>query len=531
MFNLSFSSPPNNEDHASADGAGINELASGVKKSRRSRRRRNTRKAKVEPITKPKHHDTPMTKNDLYFALDCEMVGTGPNGFDSAVARVTILNWEKEIVFDTFVKVPVPVTDYRTYISGIRPQDIESDSAITFEEARLVVTHIVRGKILIGHGLENDLCALGLTHPWCDVRDTACYAPYMRETVVDYENGKLQLRPRKLRDLAWEKLGRLIQDDNKPHSPLEDAAAALDLYKEARVEWEAELSRVQAKEFQMMEQRKARIGYFGTVPATQPVIMPYGPTPVPYVPYDPQFYNGPYGPHLLGYSSTPPRPIPPPPSPIPPPPTSPVGVALVEEKPPSRRWFPTKYPERPKSPIKEEVEYLGSSPGDRSISPRPSSLFSFRRSTVPRKVTPTMSTDTTTTVDSEGDTNNDLPVSYWTPGFSSLPKTAIGEDNTWAAAPDSDHEAQDYGWPTLTEDFLGATHASNRSRLPTYLSVASHEAELGGDDDDDEDAFESCDHQQSSASETQQEEWQPPFYDASRWSNHFQIMLPFGNNT
>jgi hypothetical protein len=74
----------------------------------------------------------------LYFALDCEMVGTGPNGFDSAVARVTILNWEKEIVFDTFVKVPVPVTDYRTYISGIRPQDIESDSAITFEEARLV---------------------------------------------------------------------------------------------------------------------------------------------------------------------------------------------------------------------------------------------------------------------------------------------------------------------------------------------------------------------------------------------------------
>jgi RNA exonuclease 4 len=107
-----------------------------------------------------KHHDAPMTKNDLYFALDCEMVGIGPDGSDSAVARVTLLNWEKEIILDTFVKVPVTVTDYRTHVSGIQPQDIESENAMTFEEARRRVEHILRGKILIGHGLENDLCAL-----------------------------------------------------------------------------------------------------------------------------------------------------------------------------------------------------------------------------------------------------------------------------------------------------------------------------------------------------------------------------------
>mmetsp|Transcript_21877 Transcript_21877/g.32549 ORF Transcript_21877/g.32549 Transcript_21877/m.32549 type:complete len:590 (-) Transcript_21877:272-2041(-) len=242
------------------------------KRSKRSRRRRKGRKsAQIEPMTttttttsatSTAPHDAPMTKSDLYFALDCEMVGIGPKGFDSAVARVTIVNWDRVVVLDTFVKIPVLVTDYRTHVSGIQPHHVCSEDAMTFAEVSKAVQNILRGKILIGHGLENDLCALGLTHPWCDVRDTARYAPYMMETIAasspehPNEQHSVVLRPRKLRDLAWTHLGRAIQMEGVPHSPVEDAIAALDLYKAARVEWEKELSRQQQEKIKMQEEQQ-----------------------------------------------------------------------------------------------------------------------------------------------------------------------------------------------------------------------------------------------------------------------------------
>lgn len=47
-----------------------------------------------------------------------------------------------------------------------------------------------------------------------------------------------ELWPRKLKDLSAEILGKDIQEYGKPHSPYEDAMAALDLYKSVREEWE-----------------------------------------------------------------------------------------------------------------------------------------------------------------------------------------------------------------------------------------------------------------------------------------------------
>ena len=195
--------------------------------------------------TKP--HDAPMGKRDIYFALDCEMVGVGPGGCESAVARVAVINWDGEVVIDRYVRPNCTVTDYRTHVSGVRPEDLErggENGASTLRECREEVRRILRGKILIGHGLDNDLRALGLSHPWTDVRDTATYAPLMRLCLID---GERMLRPRKLRDLTWEKLGKQIQGATTGkggskgevgHSPVEDAGAALGLYKAARMEWE-----------------------------------------------------------------------------------------------------------------------------------------------------------------------------------------------------------------------------------------------------------------------------------------------------
>lgn len=185
--------------------------------------------------TSTKPHDAPMQKRDIYFALDCEMVGVGPNGLDSALARVSIINWDNEIVLDTYVKVDEPVTDYRTFVSGIRPEHIESTSAMSLTEVQKAATDTLRGKILIGHGLVNDLKAIGIQHPWCDTRDTATYKPFMREVEINEEKKML---PRRLRDLTWEKLEKEIQVMGKPHSPVEDAIASMDLYKSVRSEWE-----------------------------------------------------------------------------------------------------------------------------------------------------------------------------------------------------------------------------------------------------------------------------------------------------
>lgn len=58
--------------------------------------------------------------------MDCEMVGVGPKGEDSIVARVSIVNQFGKCVYDKYVKPTEEVTDYRTAVSGIRPENINT---------------------------------------------------------------------------------------------------------------------------------------------------------------------------------------------------------------------------------------------------------------------------------------------------------------------------------------------------------------------------------------------------------------------
>jgi len=212
-------------------------LGSTGRRTKENMNSNNKRSKRTFKATSTKHHDAPMQKKDIYFALDCEMVGVGPEGLDSALARISIINWDNEVVLDTYVKVQDKVTDYRTFVSGIRKEEIESDSALTLEDAQYAASNILRGKILIGHGLMNDLKVIGITHPWCDTRDTTTYQPFMQQSSVRKGQG-LVLRPRKLRDLAWETLGKRIQMMGTAHSPIEDAITAMDLYKAVRANWE-----------------------------------------------------------------------------------------------------------------------------------------------------------------------------------------------------------------------------------------------------------------------------------------------------
>lgn len=67
-------------------------------------------------------------------AMDCEMVGTGPGGKCSEVARCSIVNYYGSVVYDKYILPRHPVTDYRTRWSGIRKHHLQQ--AVAFEDAQ-----------------------------------------------------------------------------------------------------------------------------------------------------------------------------------------------------------------------------------------------------------------------------------------------------------------------------------------------------------------------------------------------------------
>jgi RNA exonuclease 4 len=52
------------------------------------------------------------------------MVGVGPFGLESVLARVTVVNFVGDVVLDEFVLPQEPVTDWRTAVSGVRKEDM-----------------------------------------------------------------------------------------------------------------------------------------------------------------------------------------------------------------------------------------------------------------------------------------------------------------------------------------------------------------------------------------------------------------------
>jgi RNA exonuclease 4 len=211
-------------------------VSESSEESKRSLQRQHAPKKSKQPI-----HDMTEMEQARYVAMDCEMVGVGEDGMRSALARVTIVNWNAEIVYDTFVRPTEKVTDYRTFVSGITAADLddtdETDARtaplVSLETCRAEVMALIQDKTLIGHALKNDLAVLKIQHPWQFTRDTAKYEPFMKQR---FDDGILW--PRKLKELVWEHLQANIQLPGRPHSALEDAVAALQLYQCVRVKWE-----------------------------------------------------------------------------------------------------------------------------------------------------------------------------------------------------------------------------------------------------------------------------------------------------
>lgn len=153
-----------------------------------------------------------------YVAIDCEMVGVGPGGHESVLARVSIVDFHGQQIYDSFVKPRERVTNWRTEVSGVSQKSMRF--ARDFDEVQQEVDRIFHGRILVGHDIKHDLEVLKLSHPPRDIRDTAKFPGFKK-----YGNG----RKPALRVLAQEILSVEIQDG--AHSSIEDARVTMLLFR------------------------------------------------------------------------------------------------------------------------------------------------------------------------------------------------------------------------------------------------------------------------------------------------------------
>jgi hypothetical protein len=233
--------------------------------------------------------------------LDCEMVGGGRSGLKSLLARcsvvtldcippnaaaptaskdgqqqqqtLTSLNQNLIVLYDKYVIPKEKITDYRTEWSGITKRTYSNNNSqsipiVSFQTCQNEITQLFssisnKKVMVVGHAIENDFDALGLSHPISLVRDTAFFIPYMRQVRTRMFSRKLsvlsseelgidiQQRQQTLVDPPslqseeeeeGESVGVSLQNESRVgHSSVEDAAAALRLYWHKCIEWEHSL--------------------------------------------------------------------------------------------------------------------------------------------------------------------------------------------------------------------------------------------------------------------------------------------------
>ncbi|TDH11266.1 hypothetical protein EPR50_G00059220 [Perca flavescens] len=195
-------------------------------------------------LHKPAAAQTSTGNPTKFLAIDCEMVGTGPKGSISQLARCSLVSYDGDVVYDKFINPSVPVTDYRTRWSGIRRSDLVN--AIPYAEARKEILRLLMGKVVIGHAVHNDFKVLGYSHPGALTRDTS------RIPLLNEKAGFAMQECASLKRLTKAIFNRDIQTGRKGHSSVEDARATMELYKVVKDEWERKLaSKPQASQCQV----------------------------------------------------------------------------------------------------------------------------------------------------------------------------------------------------------------------------------------------------------------------------------------
>jgi len=146
------------------------------------------------------------------YAIDCEMCFTW-EGLEAT--QITVVNMNCETVYETYIKPDSEIIDYNSKYSGIFPSTLQGVNKTLSDVQKDLLSFINTSTILVGHGLDNDLRALRISHPTCI------------DTSLLYEHPKHPWYRHSLRYLAHKHLCRTIQAS--VHYPDEDARTAMDL--------------------------------------------------------------------------------------------------------------------------------------------------------------------------------------------------------------------------------------------------------------------------------------------------------------
>lgn len=160
-----------------------------------------------------------LTDGRSIVAMDCEMCRV--EGGEMALTRISLVEWDGNVLLDELVKPDRPIIDYLTPYSGITPAKLENVTTTLKDIQDRLLKEITSKHVLIGHSLNSDLMALKLTHPF--VIDTSILYPHPRGPPMKSS----------LKWLAQKYLGREIQKGHgsNGHDSVEDARACLDLVK------------------------------------------------------------------------------------------------------------------------------------------------------------------------------------------------------------------------------------------------------------------------------------------------------------
>ncbi|KAI0252647.1 hypothetical protein BJV78DRAFT_1200112 [Lactifluus subvellereus] len=163
-----------------------------------------------------------------FLAVAVQIVYTGDTANIPMVARVSLADYRGNVVLDTLVRPTHEVTDYRTAETGLVADHLTN--APLFREVRDHVLALIRDKIIVGHCLWQFLSVLCISHPTVDTRDVAAFVPFRRGLGCGSATPPLQVLVHRL-------MGRSMGLGYE--HPLENARAALDLYRSAQHPWES----------------------------------------------------------------------------------------------------------------------------------------------------------------------------------------------------------------------------------------------------------------------------------------------------
>jgi len=277
---------------------------------------RQRRQAQQEQIQQQQQQQQLYRESLTTVSLHCDLVQTVLSGRTKTLARVIVVDGPtRNVLMDEFAQIPVPVTDFCD--TGINAKDVKvvnssgtnrnnsqninsivSNCAKPLPVLRVQVERLLRGRLVVGYKVEDDLKALGLVYPWTHIRDTAYFPPFLREKFV---GGSRVVTVRSLDEMSEEFLRHRLTPSGDRSRSIDLCRTVLYLYETFRDQWE----RQQQETYHLQQQQQQLQGrmipppspssvstsspqqsplhqqyqYYGQPQQHQPVITSYGASP------------------------------------------------------------------------------------------------------------------------------------------------------------------------------------------------------------------------------------------------------------